>query len=85
VDKESKAVKSKEAGSVAHLQDTCLPAAASYFAGRWAEGGLSEMDRVSEINVYMSCLTRWCSWLRHFATSRKVMGSFRVGFIGIFH
>jgi len=33
--------------SVAHLQGTCLPAAASYFAGRWAVGGLSEMDRDS--------------------------------------
>jgi hypothetical protein len=40
-------MKSKVAGSVAHLQGTCLPAVASYSAARWAEGGLSEMDRVS--------------------------------------
>jgi hypothetical protein len=39
-------MKSKVAGSVAHLQGMCLLAAASYIAGRWAVGGLSEMDRV---------------------------------------
>ena len=33
------------------------------------------------------CLTctRWCSWLRHCATSRKVAGSIPDGVIGIFH
>jgi hypothetical protein len=29
--------------------------------------------------------TRWCSWLRHCATSRKVAGSIPDGVIGIFH
>ena len=29
--------------------------------------------------------TRWCSWLRHCATSRKVAGSIRGGVIEIFH
>ena len=29
--------------------------------------------------------TRWCSWLRHYATSRKVAGSIPDGIIGIFH
>jgi hypothetical protein len=28
---------------------------------------------------------RWCSWLRHCATRRKVAGSIRGGVIGIFH
>ena len=28
---------------------------------------------------------RWCSWLRHCATSQKVMGSIPDGVIGIFH
>jgi hypothetical protein len=30
-------------------------------------------------------VTRWCSWLRHYATSRKVLGSVSDGVIGIFH
>ena len=29
--------------------------------------------------------TRWCSWLRHYATSRKVARSILGGAIGIFH
>ena len=29
--------------------------------------------------------TRWCSWLRHCATSRKVAGSIPDGVTGIFH
>ena len=29
--------------------------------------------------------TRWLSWLRHCATSRKVAGSISDGVIGIFH
>jgi hypothetical protein len=29
--------------------------------------------------------TQWCSWLRHCATSRKVMGSIPDGVTGIFH
>ena len=29
--------------------------------------------------------TRWRSWLRHCATSRKVAGSIPGGVIGIFH
>jgi hypothetical protein len=29
--------------------------------------------------------TRWCSWLRHRATSRKVAGSIPDGIIGNFH
>jgi hypothetical protein len=29
--------------------------------------------------------TRWCGWLRHCATSRKVAGSIQNGVIGIFH
>ena len=29
--------------------------------------------------------TRWCSWLRHCATSRKVKGLIPDGIIGIFH
>ena len=29
--------------------------------------------------------TRWRSWLRHSATSRKVLGSICDGVIGIFH
>jgi len=29
--------------------------------------------------------TRWRSWLRHYATSRKVAGSIPDGVIGIFH
>jgi len=33
----------------------------------------------------MYVCTRWCSWLRHCAASRKVAGSVRVGVNGIFH
>ena len=29
--------------------------------------------------------TRWCSWLRHCATSQKVAGSIPDGVVGIFH
>ena len=29
--------------------------------------------------------TRWCSWLRHCATSQKVVGAISDGVIGIFH
>jgi hypothetical protein len=29
--------------------------------------------------------TRWCSWLRHCDTNRKVAGSILDGAIGIFH
>ena len=29
--------------------------------------------------------TRWRSWLRHCATSRKVAGSIAGGVVGIFH
>ena len=29
--------------------------------------------------------TRWCTWLRHCATSRKVAGSIPDGVTGIFH
>jgi hypothetical protein len=29
--------------------------------------------------------TRWCSWLRHYATNRKVTGSIPDGVIGVFH
>jgi hypothetical protein len=29
--------------------------------------------------------TRWHSWLRHYATSQKVVGSIPDGVIGIFH
>jgi hypothetical protein len=47
----TKAMKSKVAGSVAHLQDTCLLAAASYFAGRWAIGGLSRNGQSQTVNV----------------------------------
>jgi hypothetical protein len=28
---------------------------------------------------------RWCSWLRHYATSRNVAGSISVGVIGVFY
>ena len=31
------------------------------------------------------CGTRWCSWLRHCVTIRKVAGSIPYGVIGIFH
>jgi len=33
---------------------------------------------------YNEC-TRWCSWLRHCAKSRRVAGSILDGVIGIFH
>ena len=37
--------------------------------------------------IYLRCTggTRWRSWLRHCATSRKVAGSILDGIIGIFH
>jgi len=39
------------------------------------------------INLYCSINwgTRWRSWLRHCATSRKVAGSIPDGVVGIFH
>jgi len=33
----------------------------------------------------MSGGTQWRSWMRHYATSRKVAGSIPDGVIGIFH
>jgi len=36
-------------------------------------------------HVYPTWGTRWSSWLRHCATSRKVTGSIPDGLIGIFH
>jgi len=46
--------------------------------------------RYIEVRKYVSsntitCVTRWHSWLRHCATSRKVSGSIPDGVIGIFH
>ena len=35
--------------------------------------------------LYYDGSTRWCSWLRHCATSRKVAGSTPDGVIGFFH
>jgi len=35
--------------------------------------------------VYTIRGTRWCSWLRHCATNRKVAGSIPDGVIGVFH
>jgi len=34
---------------------------------------------------YICADTQWCSWLRHWAASRKVTGSIPDGVIGIFH
>ena len=40
----------------------------------------------SNLNILRSTEggTRWCIWLRHCATSRKIAGSIPVGVIGIF-
>jgi len=35
--------------------------------------------------MYLCGGTQWRSWLRHCATSRKVVGSIPDGVIGIFH
>ena len=35
--------------------------------------------------INLSGGTRWCSWWRHYATSRKVEGSIHDGVIGIYH
>ena len=40
---------------------------------------------VNLISVNVRIMTRWSSWLRHCATSRKVVGSIPDGVIGIFH
>jgi hypothetical protein len=37
------------------------------------------------INLCKLWSTRWRSWLRHYATNRKVAGSISDGVIGIFH
>jgi len=37
------------------------------------------------IYIYIYGITRWRSWLRHCATSRKVAGSIPDGAIEIFH
>jgi hypothetical protein len=37
------------------------------------------------ICIYFDRVTRWRSWVRHCATSRKVVGSIPDGVIGIFH
>jgi len=39
----------------------------------------------NDLDSALLCLTRWCSWLRHCATSRKVAGSILDGVIEIFH
>ena len=42
------------------------------------------LDLVNIYNIFIGG-TRWRSWLRHHATSRKVTGSILDGVIGIFH
>jgi hypothetical protein len=40
------------------------------------------------LHIWRSCVQRgmqWCSWLRHCATSQKIVGSIPDGVIGIFH
>ena len=45
----------------------------------------SSKQRFSEDTLQDTGDTRWRSWLRHCATSRKVAGSIPDGVIGIFH
>jgi len=48
-----------------------------------------KVKRVSLLlHIWRSCVQRgmrWCSWLRHCATSQKTVGSIPDGVIGIFH
>ena len=48
----------------------------------------NQSDRFLQLffsNTWREWGTRWCSWLRHCAKSRKVAGSIPDGVIGIFH
>ena len=45
--------------------------------------GIMLFTMMSVLHFYIS--TRWRSWLRHCATSRKVAGLIPDGVIGIFH
>jgi hypothetical protein len=48
------------------------------------DGVVSECLELVDVSMY-SFYTRWRSWLRHCATSRKVAGSVPGGVIGFFH
>jgi hypothetical protein len=52
--------------------------------GRTAVFGLSYKSALPTITCVFRG-TRWCSWLKHSATSRKVAGSISDGVTGIFH
>ena len=51
--------------------------------------GLNKNKKPTKVIHFQSSFseggTRWCSWLRHYATSRKFAGSIPDGVIGIFH
>jgi hypothetical protein len=46
---------------------------------------LSPYGFIQHYKVSILRVTRWCSWLRHCTTSRKVAGSIPDGVIGNFH
>ena len=47
--------------------------------------GIAYALTVFYLSTYFTLGTRWRSWLRHCATSRKVLGSIPDGVIAIFH
>ena len=50
------------------------------------DGGRKWFNDVMNCKAYTAAVgTRWRTWLRHCATSRKVAGSVPYGVIGIFH
>ena len=61
------------------------------FVGRQKKGPYNTHTLVSVLDKYFvmeeagCCDTRWRSWLRHYATNRKVAGLTPDGIIGIFH
>jgi hypothetical protein len=50
----------------------------------WAEHVAEMQRRGINIDFWWGRGTRWCSWLRHYATSRKVESSFIDKVIGFF-
>jgi hypothetical protein len=45
----------------------------------------NEEQELTEITLHLQGVARWCGWLRHCATSRKIAGSIPDGAFRIFH
>ena len=58
-----------------------------YFKKNEYQNGGNCNPLAPELNAYSDLQrgTQWCSWLGHYSTNRKVVGSIPDGVTGIFH